>query len=85
MPVPTVAFCSACQNVVPVVWVPLAPCQLIDQPPVWLPRSSADLPPTTILYGPVLDSGRALPSFFSRVSDLRTASLATARCAAEPT
>ena len=83
--VPAVACCIACQNVVPpVVVAPLAPCQLIDQPPIWLPMLSADLPPTTILYVPVLESGRT-PLFFSSTSDSRTACRATARWAAEPT
>ncbi len=70
--------------VVPVVIAPDEPCQVMVQPPLWLPMSSALLPATKI-FPPAFASGSRLPSFFSSTCDLRTASRATARCAALPT
>ena len=35
------AFLIASSTVVPSVWRPLAPCQVMVQPPVWIPRLSA--------------------------------------------
>src|SRR4051812_37298880 len=72
-----------CRIVVPGVIAPLEPCQLIVQPPLWLPMSSADLPATKTFAD--LASGSTPPSFFSSTCDSRTACRATARCAAEPT
>ncbi len=69
--------------VVPAVVFPEEPCQLMVQPPAWLPMSSA-LDPATYTFWFGL-RGRTAPSFFSRTCDLAAASRATARWAAEPT
>src|SRR5262245_62126924 len=69
---------------VPDVGVPELPCQLIVQPPDWLPMLSALLPATKILLLSRA-SGRTLLAFFRMTWDCATAWRASAQCAALPT